>query len=60
MKSIKTKTVFLYVCLFLVTSISFATGDEEDKPIKPGTETIAEDNCSFFCSIGAFFEDLFN
>ncbi len=60
MKTLKIKTTILYICLFLATSISFATGDEEDEPIKPGTETITEEECGFFCSVGEFFDDLFN
>jgi hypothetical protein len=59
MKTLKIKTAILYICLFLITSISFATDDEEDEGTTPGTETVAEEECGFFCTIGEFFEDLF-
>ncbi len=58
MKKINIKATLLYVSLLLVSSMAFATGDEEDRPIKPGTETVDEE-CGFFCTIGEFFEDIF-
>lgn len=56
----KTKTVFLYVCLFLATSVAFATDDDDEEPDNgSSTGQTTEDDCGFFCSIGEFFDDLF-
>ncbi len=62
MKKIKATTLSLFLCLFLVTDISFATDEDDDEP---GTgaeteQTTTEDECGFFCSVGEFFEGLFS
>ncbi|WP_299679077.1 hypothetical protein [uncultured Dokdonia sp.] len=59
MHTLNIKTIVLYVCLFLSSTLLFATDDDDDRPAKPGTE-IVEDDCGFFCSIVEFFEDLFS
>ena len=62
MKKMKAITLPLFLCLFLVSSISFAT-DEEDVEPATGNETeqtTTEDECGFFCSVGEFFEGLFS
>lgn len=46
-KHLKTKTIVLYVCLFLSSTLLFAKDDEEDRPTKPGTETVEEECDSF-------------
>lgn len=61
MKKIKATTLSLFLCLFLISSISFATDEDDDEP---GTgaeieQTTTEDECGFFCSVGEFFEGLF-
>lgn len=61
MKKIKTTTRIVFLSLFLISSAAFATDDEEDDGgTDPTEETITEDECGFFCSIGEFFTDLFS
>ena len=62
MKTLKATTLYAFLCLFLVTNIAFATDDDEEEP---GTgaeteQTTTENECGFFCSIGEFFEGLFD
>lgn len=62
MEKLKRTTLLTLLSLLLVSSISFATGDEEDEPIKPGSQsgqTSTDEECGFFCTIGEFFEDIF-
>ena len=61
MKKMKATTLSLFLCLFLVSSISFATDEDDDEP-GTGAETdqTTEDECGFFCSVGEFLEELFS
>ncbi len=61
MKKFKTTTLSLFLCLFLASNIAFATDDDDDEPgTGAETEQTTEDECGFFCSIGEFFEGLFD
>lgn len=62
MKKMKTTTLYLFLGLFLASNIAFATDEDDDEP---GTgaeteQTTTEEECGFFCSVGEFFEGLFD